>query len=132
MPNAKLLPVDDTSLFYVIKNAKFSAKDLNNSLTKISNWEFQWKTNFNSDPAKQAYKKFQYKYPKKKKNLPFFNQSSVIPTTSQKHFGMVLGSQDDFKKHLQNTLNKVSKITSLPRKLQKVLPRSSLLKLRWC
>lgn len=86
--------------------------------------------NFNSDPAKQAYKKFQYKYPKKKKNLLFFNQSSVIPTTSQKHFGMVLGSQHDFKKHLQNTLNKVSKITSLPRKLQKVLPRSSLLKLR--
>ena len=72
MPNAKLLPVDDTSLFYVIKNAKFSAKDLNNSLTKISNWEFQWKTNFNSDPAKQAYKKFQYKYPKKKKKSPFF------------------------------------------------------------
>ena len=78
-------------------------------------------------------KTFSINIHKKKKNLPlFFNQSSVIQTTSQKHFGMVLGSQHDFKEHLQNILNKLSKITSLPRKLQNVLPRSSLLKLRWC
>lgn len=31
-----------------------SAKDLNNYLAKISTWAFQWKINFNRDPAEQA------------------------------------------------------------------------------
>ena len=65
---------------------------------------------------------------KQKQNHPatFFNSSSVIPTTSQKRLRIVLHSQTDFKKHLQNMSNKISKIISFPRKLQNALLRSSL------
>ena len=44
--NAKLFP-DDTSLFSVVENMTKSVSELNNDLTKISTWIFQWKRNFN-------------------------------------------------------------------------------------
>ena len=42
----------------------------------------------------------------KLENYPvlFFDESSVIQTTSQKHLGMNQDSQIDFKDYLQNTL----------------------------
>ena len=49
----KLL-ADDTSLFSIVQNVSISASHLNNDLSKISNWAFQWKMSFNPDPSKQA------------------------------------------------------------------------------
>lgn len=64
----------------------------------------------------------------KQNHLPFFsNQSSAIQTTSQKPLVLVLESQLDFNEYLQNTLNKVSIVTSFFSELQDVLLRSSLL-----
>ena len=45
---------DDTSLFSVVHDSQTSANDLNKDL-EIINWTFQWKMNFNPDPAKQAH-----------------------------------------------------------------------------
>ena len=45
---------DDTSLFSVVHDISTSASDINNDLTLISNWAFQWKMSFNPDPSKQA------------------------------------------------------------------------------
>ena len=50
---AKLF-ADDTSLFSIVQNVSTSASHLNNDLSKISNWAFQWKMSFNPDPSKQA------------------------------------------------------------------------------
>ena len=47
---------DDTSLFSVVHDISTSASDINNDLTLISNWDFQWKMSFNPDPGKQAQK----------------------------------------------------------------------------
>ena len=47
--NPKLF-ADDTSLFSVVHDKNTSAKELNNDLWKISNWAYQWKMSFNSDP----------------------------------------------------------------------------------
>ena len=46
---------DDTSLFSVVHDTQTSANDLNKDLEIINNWAFQWKMNFNPDPAKQAH-----------------------------------------------------------------------------
>ena len=43
---------DDTSLFSVVHDISTSASDINNDLTLISNWAFQWKMSFNQDPCK--------------------------------------------------------------------------------
>ena len=45
---------DDTSLFSVVHDISTSASDINNDLTLISNWAFQWKMSFNLDPSKRA------------------------------------------------------------------------------
>ena len=46
---------DDTSLFATVHNIKKATNDLNNDLTKITKWAFQWKMNFNPDISKQAH-----------------------------------------------------------------------------
>ena len=44
----------DTSLFSVAQNINSATADLNDDLSKISNWALQWKINFDFDPNKQA------------------------------------------------------------------------------
>ena len=51
--NLKLY-ADDTSLFSVAQNINSATADLNDDLSKISNWALQWKINFDFDPNKQA------------------------------------------------------------------------------
>ena len=47
---------DDTSLFSVVHGISTYASDINNDLTLINNWVFQWKVSFDPDPSKQAQK----------------------------------------------------------------------------
>ena len=51
--NVKLF-ADDTSIFSIISDSNLSARILNNDLTKIQQWAFQWKMSFNPDLSKQA------------------------------------------------------------------------------
>ena len=51
--NAKLF-ADDTSLFTIVKDENESANILNNDLSLISKWAFNWKMLFNPDPSKPA------------------------------------------------------------------------------
>ena len=55
-----------------------------------------------------------------KSNHPFltFNGTSITQFEIQKHFKMFLYSKLDFKEHIQNVLNQVSKTIELLRKLQ--------------
>ena len=50
---AKLF-ADDTSLFTVVYDADVAADKLNRDLDIISNWDNQWKMQFNPDKNKQA------------------------------------------------------------------------------
>ena len=45
---------DDTSIFLKVFDKDKSQRDFNNDLSIISEWVFQWKMQFNSDPNKQA------------------------------------------------------------------------------
>ena len=45
---------DDTMLFSIVNNPTISANELNHNLKVISQWAYQWKMKFNSDPNKQA------------------------------------------------------------------------------
>ena len=49
--NPKLF-ADDASLFSTVQNINTSTVNLNNDLTKISEWAVQLKMNFNPDPSK--------------------------------------------------------------------------------
>ena len=109
-------------------NIKKETNDLNNDLTKITKWAFQWKMNFNPDISKQAHevifsrKRFVSSHP------PLtFNNIPVAQTNSQKHLGMQLDKKLNFKAHLKKVESKVNNTIGILCKLQNVLPRSALL-----
>ena len=56
-----------------------------------------------------------------------FNNSIVNVTTIHKHLGMIFDSKLSFDEHLKSVLKKISKTVGLLRKLQGILPRTSLI-----
>ena len=87
---AKLF-ADDTSLFSVTHDITTSENELNNDLKKISDWAFQWKMSFKTDPSKQAQEVI---FSRKLKNVSHpslvFNNVNVSSCKSQKHLGILL------------------------------------------
>ena len=124
---AKLF-ADDTSLFSIVQNVNTSASHLNIDLSKISNWAFQWKINFNLEPRKQVLDVILCRKIQKTFHPSiYFNNKSVKQVPSQKHLGLILDNKLNFQEQLQNILNKVNKTIGLLLKLQNILPREPLL-----
>ena len=93
---AKLF-ADDTSIFSIVQNVSISASHLNNDLSKIKNWAFQWKMSFNPDPSKQAQEViFSHKIQKTCHPFIYFNDKSVKQIPSQKHLGLILDNKLNF------------------------------------
>ena len=119
---------DDTSLFSVVHDISTSASDINNDLTLISNWAFQWKMSFNPDPSKQAREIiFIRKEMKSSHPSVYVNNIPVSSTSVHKHLGMLLDDKLRYEHHLKSVLNKVKKTMALLRKFQQILLRQSLI-----
>ena len=125
--NAKLF-ADDTSLFSIVNDKNESANVLNNDLSLISKWAYDWKMLFNPDPKKPAQevifsrkKQFQSHPTIKLNNIP------VERASSQKHLGLILDEKLNFKQHIDNAILKIEKGISVIRKLRHSLPRESLI-----
>ena len=102
--NPKLF-ADDTSLFSTVKVPERTANNLNNNLTEINKWAFQWKMSFSPDPRKQAQEViFSRKATKKIHPKIFFNNIPVSKADFQKHLGLHLESKLSF----QNFISKQS------------------------
>ena len=86
--------VDGTSLFSVVHDTETSANDLNKDLEIINNWTFQWKINFNPDPAKEAHE-VTFSHKAKEINHPplVFNNTSISQSSFQKHLDVILDSK---------------------------------------
>ena len=88
--NDKLF-ADDTSLFTIVKDENKSANVLNNDLSLISEWAFNWKMLFNPDPTKPAQEVL---FSRKKKTLNHptlsLNNIPVERMSSQEHLGLIL------------------------------------------
>ena len=117
---------DDTSVFSVVHNIDTSANDLNHDIDKISEWDFQWKMKFNPDPTKQAQEII---FCKEKTvsihPVVYFNNTLVNSTATRRHFGMILDSKLSYE-NLTPVFSRVNKTIDLLRKLQRTLPRKSL------
>ena len=125
--NPKLF-ADDTSLISGVQNINSTTTNLNSDLSKISDWAFQWKMNFNPDPNKQAQEVIFSRKISKINHPPLLcNQNLIKSSSSQKHLGMVLGTKLDFNLHIKNVQSKVNKTIGLLRKLKNILSRQSLI-----
>ena len=96
---------------------------------KIRDWTFNWKMSFNPDLTKQAK---EVMFSKKKKFRVFIlsyllNNSLIEQDTTQKHLGLTLDHKLTFQYHANEKIKKAMKGIGLLRKLQSILPRTSLL-----
>ena len=125
--NVKLF-VEEVSFFSVTHDVNVSATELNDHLKKISSWAFQWKMSFNPDVNKQAQEVIFNR--KIKSNIHprlVFNNNIVPQANSQKHLGITLDFKLTFEEHLLIVFKKVIKTIGLLRKLQNLLPRTTLI-----
>ena len=115
--NPKLF-ADDTSLFATVHNIKKAKNDLNNDLTKITKWAFQWKMSFNPDIFMQAQEIIFSRKRSVSSHSPLtFNNIPVVQTNSQKRLGMQLDKKLNFEEHLEKVESKVNKTIGIIRKL---------------
>ena len=100
--NAELF-ADDTSLFSVVHDVNTSAKELNDDMKKVNDWDFQWTMIFNPDPSKQAQEVIFSRKSKRSTHPPLvFNNNNASQTYSQKHLGVILDFKLTFEEHLNN------------------------------
>ena len=123
--NFKLF-ADDTSLFSLVHSMNTSAYNLNNDLSRISDWGMQWQIRFNPDPSKQAQNVIFLRKRHYSNNLIYCNHNLVQQVTSQKHFEMHLDTKLNFQWHLDNIMSKDDKIIGLLLKLRGILGCPSL------
>ena len=126
--NAKNLFADDTSLFTIVKDKQESADVLNNDLSLIFKWTFNWKMLFNPDTNKAA-QEVLFSRKKKTQNHPniSLNNIQVERVSHQKHLGIILDEKLNFKEHINSTILKVNRGIAVIKKLRYSLPRKSLI-----
>ena len=124
---AKLF-ADDTSLFSTVFDLIDSSTTLNNDLSIVKDWAFQWKMAFNPDANKQATEVvFSHKRTQNIHPAVFFNNSPVTTVPFQKHLGLILDDKLNFSHHLNEKISKVNKGIGLIKQLKQYLPRKALL-----
>ena len=111
-----------------MNDANKSFQNLSNDLCVISNWAYQWKMCFNPDRSKQPQEViFSRKTSIQSHPILTFDNSPVTKSTHHKHLGLILDEKPNFKEHLKEKMSKAYKGIAVLRKLQKIIPRNSLL-----
>ena len=120
---------DDTSLFSKVLDINKSFNELKTDLKKISQWSYQWKMQFNSDPNKQANKViFSRKLVSNNlSHLPVkFNNTTITRYSHQNHLGVVLDPNLNFNTHIDQKIKKCNKMIGLIKRLSVNLLRNAL------
>ena len=125
--SAKLF-ANAASLFSVVHDSATSTAFLNDGLLKISLWAYQWKMIFNPDASKQAQEIIFSRKPNASNHATvFFNNVPVIRDNIQRHLGLFLDSKLSFFDHINEKIKNTTKGGNVIRKMNLLLPRSSLL-----
>ena len=94
---------DDTSLFTIVKDENKSGNVLNNDLSLISEWAFNWKMLFNPVHTKPAQEML---LTRKKKTLYHptlsLNNIQIERVSYQKHLRLILDEKLDFKQYTES------------------------------
>ena len=109
------------------KDPNTTANELNNDLTLINKWAFQWKMCFNPDPTKPA-EEIIFSHKKKPSHHPpiFFNNVEVKRVSEHKHIGLILDSKLTFSSHINEKLAKARKGVGVIKYLSSHVPVRTL------
>ena len=114
--NAKLF-AEDTSLFTIVKDENKSANVLDNDLSLILEWAFNWKMLFNPDPTKPAQEVFSRKRKTHYHPTLSLNNIQVERMSSQKHLALIPDEKLNFKLHIESAIGKINKSIAVIKKL---------------
>ena len=125
--NTKLF-ADDMSLFTIVNDKNESAYILNNDLLLISRWTCNWKIVFNPDPIKPVQEVI-FSRKKQFQTHPTIslNNIQVERASYQKHLGIILDENLNFKQYVDNVISKINKGIFVINQLCHSLPRKSLI-----
>ena len=119
---------DDASLFLVVHDSAAASTFFNDDLLKISRWAYQWKMIFNPGASKQAQEiVFSRNANASNHETVYFNNVQVIRENIQKHLGLFLDSKLSFFDYINEKIRKATKGVNFIRKMNLLLPCSSLL-----
>ena len=111
-----------------MKDRQESADVLNDDLSLISKWAFNWKMLINPDTNKPAQKVlFSRKKEIQNHSNISLNNIQVVRASHQKNLCIILDEKLNFKEHIDSTILKVNKAIALLKKLRCSLPRKSLI-----
>ena len=119
---------DDRSIFSEVLDKDKSQRDLNNDLSIKSEWTFQWKMQFKTDPSKEANEVYFSGKSNTDDYIPIkLNDSAVQLCESQKHLGVILDKHLNFHEHIERQIKICNKLIGTIKHLFVDLPRKSLL-----
>ena len=120
--NSKLFAKLFTSLFTIVKDKQESVDVLNNDLSLIYKWAFNWKILINPGTNKPLFSR-----KKKTQNHPNISLDNiqVERVSHQKHLGLILDEKLNFKEHIDSIILKVNRGIAVLKKLIYSLPRKS-------
>ena len=111
-----------------MKDRQESADVLNDDLSLISKWAFNWKMLINPDTNKPAQKVlFSRKKEIQNHSNISLNNIQVERASHQKNLCIILDEKLNFKEHIDSTILKVNKAIALLKKLRYSLPRKLLI-----
>ena len=118
---------DDSSLFTCVNDVDQTHEKIEQDLSTITKWAYQWKMVFNPDITKQAVEVI-FSVKNKKPSHPelIFNGLSDARETCTKHLGVHLDSHLNFAKHIRDVILKASKGINLLKYLSKFVDRKVL------
>ena len=118
---------DDTSVFNVVFDTDISAEPLNQDLGALQDWAYQWKMNFNPDPAKQAEQViFSTKVFKVEHPAIYLGGSEVETVPHHKHIGLILDETLNFAEHIKEAIIKARMGIGIIRFVSKYVHRDVL------
>ena len=117
------LYADDSSLYYSVTSPQDIEGIINHDLRNVSIWAKQWLVDFN--PNKTEAVIFSSRRDHREPVL-YFEHSRINIVDQHEHLGITLRSSGLWNDHINNTLNAVSKIIHIMRRLQFTLTRATL------
>ena len=118
---------DDSSLFTSVNDVDQTHEKIEQDLSTITKWAYQWKMVFNPDITKQAVEVI-FLLKTKKPSHPelIFNGVPVARENCTKHLGVHLDSHLNFSKHIREAILKALKGINLLKYLSKFVARKVL------
>ena len=118
---------DDSSIFTSVNDVDQTHEKIEQDLSTITKWAYQWKMVFNPDIIKQAVEVI-FSVKNKKPSHPelIFNGVPVARENCTKHLGVHLDSHRNFSKHIWEAILKASKGINLLKYLSKFVDRKVL------